>query len=185
MTQINNHWAIFVSNTTNHQSFIQQLLQGHAAEPFIAFNTQKGLLFSTITLKAFIEEEDRHEHTDVLKNTTRTLKSMSSGERKKALLAYLLSQQPDFIILDNPFDNLDVTSQQMLRNELTNIAHQTAIIQVASRKLDKLEFISNTYTLNDAATKPNIHFTGSIPPPLKHYEIATGTLVEFKNVTVK
>jgi len=180
-----NHWAIFVSNTTNHQGFIQQLLQGHAAEPFTAFNTQKGLLFSTITLNAFIEEEDRHEHTDVLKNTTRTLKSMSSGERKKALLAYLLSQQPDFIILDNPFDNLDVASQQMLRNELKNIAHQTAIIQVATRKLDKLDFITNTYTLNDAATKQTTHFTGSIPPPLKHYEIATDTLVEFKNVTVK
>jgi hypothetical protein len=85
-----NHWAIFINNTTNHQSFIQQLLQGKAAEPFTDFNTQKGLLFSTIILNAFIEEEDRHEHTDVLKNTTRKLKSMSSGERKKALLAYLL-----------------------------------------------------------------------------------------------
>jgi molybdate transport system ATP-binding protein len=184
-TTLINHWAIFVNNTTNHQSFIQQLLQGHAAEPFTAFNTQKGLLFSTITLNAFIEEEDRHEHTDVLKNTTRTLKSMSSGERKKALLAYLLSQQPDFIILDNPFDNLDVASQQMLRDELTAIAHQIAIIQVATRKLDKLAFITNTYTLNDASTKQTKHFTGSIPPPLKHYEIDTDILVAFKNVTVK
>ncbi|MDI9364135.1 MAG: ATP-binding cassette domain-containing protein [Flavobacterium sp.] len=180
-----NHWVIFANNTTNHQSFIQQLLQGHAAEPFTAFNTQKGLLFSTITLNAFIEEEDRHEHTDVLKNTTRTLKSMSSGERKKALLAYLLSQQPNFIILDNPFDNLDVASQQILCNELTNIAHKTAIIQVATRKLEKLDFIANTYTLNNVTTKQTTHFTGSIPPPLKHYEIDADTLVEFKNVTVK
>ncbi len=180
-----NHWAIFISNTTNHQTFIQQLLHGHAAEPFTAFNTLKGLLFSTITLNAFMAEEDRHEHTDVLKNTNRTLKSMSSGERKKALLTYLLSQQPDFIILDNPFDNLDVASQQMLREELTTIAHQTAIIQVATRKQDKLNFIFTTFYLDNAESNSFTLLNGNIPPPLKHYQIDTDTLVEFKNVTVK
>ena len=180
----NNHWAIFLSNTTNYQTLVEQLLQGRATEPFTAFNTQKGLLFSSIILNAFIADEDRHDYSDVLTNTSRTLKSMSSGERKKALLIYLLSQQPDFIILDNPFDNLDMASQHSLHEALSAIAHQLSIIQLATRKLDKLPFITNTYALDDKTISDSWHFTGNIPPPIKHYQIETDILVDFRNVTV-
>lgn len=184
----NNHWAVFLSNNTNTQIIINQLLQGKATKPFTDFNHLKGVLFSTITLNEFIEEEAKHEHTDVLKNTSRTLKSMSSGERKKALLAYLLSQQPDFIILDNPFDNLDMASQKLLLDELTQIATNTAFIQLINRKSDKLSFITNTVTIvgeTNNINNKNYSFSHSIPPPIKEYQIDGKELVSFKNVTVK
>ncbi len=183
-----NHWAVFLSNNINTQTFIHQVLQGNATEPFTDFNNLKGVLFSTITLNEFIEEEAKHEHTDVLKNTSRTLKSMSSGERKKALLAYLLLQQPDFIILDNPFDNLDIASQQLLLDELTQIGTHTAFIQLINRKSDQLSFITNAVTIGsetNGITNNSFTFSGSIPPPIKHYQIDTKELVSFKNVTVK
>ncbi|MBC7494754.1 MAG: ATP-binding cassette domain-containing protein [Flavobacterium sp.] len=183
-----NHWAVFLSNNSNTQILINQLLECKATKPFTGFNRLKGVLFSTITLNEFIEEEAKHEHSLVLKNTSRTLKSMSSGERKKALLAYLLSQQPDFIILDNPFDNLDIASQKLLLDELTQIGIYTAFIQLINRKNDQLSFIKNTLTIgsqtNDISSNSYL-FSGSIPPPIKHYKIDTTTLVEFKNVTIK
>ena len=183
-----NHWAVFLSNNSNSQILINQLLECKATKPFTGFNHLKGVLFSNITLNGFIEEEAKHEHSPVLENTSRTLKSMSSGERKKALLAYLLLQQPDFIILDNPFDNLDIASQKLLLEELTKIAAHTAFIQLINRKNDQLPFITNTITIDgekNGITNNNYSFSGSIPPPIKHYKIDTTTLVVFKNVTVK
>ncbi len=191
MTTIN-HWAVFLSNNVNTQLFIQQLLQGKAKEPFADFNGFKGCLFSTITLNDFIEEEAKHEHTEVLKNTSRTLKSMSSGERKKALLAYLLLQQPDFIILDNPFDNLDINLQQILLDELATISAHIAFVQLINRRNDQLPFITNAVTINidgdiikDTIQTISHKFSGNIPQPIKQYEINTNELVAFKNVTVK
>ena len=183
-----NHWAVFLSNNSNSQILINQLLECKATKPFTGFNHLKGVLFSNITLNGFIEEEAKHEHSPVLENTSRTLKSMSSGERKKALLAYLLLQQPDFIILDNPFDNLDIASQKLLLEELTKIATHTAFIQLINRKNDQLPFITNTITIDgekNGITNNNYSFSGSIPPPIKHYKIDTTILVAFKNVTVK
>ena len=183
-----NHWAVFLSNNSNSQILINQLLECKATKLFTGFNHLKGVLFSNITLNGFIEEEAKHEHSPVLENTSRTLKSMSSGERKKALLAYLLLQQPDFIILDNPFDNLDIASQKLLLEELTKIAAHTAFIQLINRKNDQLPFITNTITIDgekNGITNNNYSFSGSIPPPIKHYKIDTTTLVVFKNVTVK
>ena len=183
-----NHWAIFLSNNSHSHVLVQQLLFGKANTPFTDFNGLKGVLFSTITLQEFIEEEAKHQHTDILKNTSRTLQSMSSGERKKALLAYLLLQQPDFIILDNPFDNLDFDSQQILLQQLLIISQHTAIIQLINRKSDQLSFITNAININDnldAKPSNNDIFSGSIPPPLKQYTIDGNTLIEFKSVTVK
>ena len=183
-----NHWAIFLSNNSHSHVLVQQLLFGKANAPFTYFNGLKGVLFSTITLQEFIEEEAKHQHTDILKNTSRTLQSMSSGERKKALLAYLLLQQPDFIILDNPFDNLDFDSQQILLQQLLIISQHTAIIQLINRKSDQLSFITNAININDnldAKPSNNDIFSGSIPPPLKQYTNDGNTLIEFKSVTVK
>jgi molybdate transport system ATP-binding protein len=183
-----NHWAVFLTNNSHSQVLVQQLLSNNAKAPFTDYNGLKGVLFSTISLQEFIEEEAKHQHTEVLKNSSRTLQSMSSGERKKALLVYLLAQQPDYIILDNPFDNLDLASQQLLLQNLIAISLHTAIIQLINRKADQLPFITNTITFsanNDAITSNHAAFSGSIPPPIKQFAIEKTTLIEFKNVTVK
>ena len=65
------------------------------------------MLFSLITLNEFIVEDELHEEWLLTKEYQRGIRKLSSGEQKKALLSYLLTQKPDFIILDNPFDNLD------------------------------------------------------------------------------
>ncbi|MBC7652024.1 MAG: ATP-binding cassette domain-containing protein, partial [Deinococcales bacterium] len=183
-----NHLAIFLSNNSHSQLLVHQLLSGNTKAPFEAINGLKGVLFSTITLQAFIEEEAKHKYTDIVKNTQQTLQSMSSGERKKALLAYLLLQQPTFIILENPFDNLDMVSQQSLLQNLIAISHNITVIQLVSRKADLLPFITNTINLNhNIPTILNNYeaFIGNIPPPLKQYNSSTTNLVAFKNVTVK
>ncbi len=196
-----NHWAVFLSNDADIALFAQQIITGKAVEPFTAFHDQKGILFSPILLNDLIEEESRRDYSEITKNSNRQLKSLSSGEQKKALLTYVLSQEPDFIILDNPFDNLDKSSQQSLKKMLVEIAEHTSLIQLINRKKDLLPFINNAVVLeenntlnfvNDIATFVNQQnddarniYSKKVPEPIHHFDIDTTTLIQFKNVSVQ
>ncbi|MDE3235634.1 MAG: ATP-binding cassette domain-containing protein [Bacteroidota bacterium] len=194
-----NHWAVFLSNDTDTKPFVKDILEGKAAPPFNAFNHLKGALFSNITLTELIEEEARRDFSEVTKNSNRQLSSLSSGEQKKALLAFLLAQQPDYIILDNPFDNLDKESQQSLKQALTQLAEQVSFIQLITRRVDHLSFIGQAVQLeinNTLIPIANIstyiqeqHHTAAalskaIPPPIHPYKISSKELIKFTNVSV-
>lgn len=190
-----NHWAVFLSNNANSNLFTQQILQAKAVEPFTAFNSKKGLLFSSSVLKELIEEEAKHEFSEITKYAHRALQSLSSGEQKKVLLQHLLAQQPHFIILDNPFDNLDIASQAALKISLTEAANHIAFIQLVHRKKDTLSFINNTITLiennvliheiEQDNSSANNKFNATIPPPIHPYILENNELINFNNVTVK
>lgn len=196
-----NHWAVFISNNTNSELFAEQILIGKAAAPFNGFNDQKGVLFSNSLLNQLLEEEAKRDFSEVTKHIHRQLRSLSSGEQKKALLDYLLVQKPDFIILDNPFDNLDKTAQYSLQFMLAEIAEHTTLIQLISRKKDLLSFINNAVSLendNKVTQLSNIsvfleknngeeHFTfvRPIPPPIHHYMMDSNELIFFNKVSVK
>ncbi|MCK5442525.1 MAG: ATP-binding cassette domain-containing protein, partial [Maribacter sp.] len=134
--------------------------------------------------------------TEVTKETTQSLQSMSSGEQKKALLKHLLTTDPDYLILDNPFDNLDKDSQAQLKQLLTNVAKDIVLIQIISRKDDLLPFITHYSDLlhrelssrsefkTIVAEESPVNFKGFIPPPLQHIEFEYDTLIELKKVNV-
>ena len=194
-----NHWAVFLSNNANKHSFVHQLINGKANGHFEVFNLLKGVLFSSITLNEFIEEEARHEEWVVSKQYNRGIRNLSSGEQKKALLTYLLAQNPDFIILDNPFDNLDIAGQASLLKQISELSETVSVIQLINRNRDLMPFINNAVRIeeerildiDDIETYLSNHKTDSllldnktVPPPIKEYVLDNLELVCFKNVTV-
>ena len=194
-----NHWAVFLSNNANKNSFGHQLINGKAKGHFSIFNSLKGVLFSSISLNEFIEEEARHEEWVVSKQYNRGIRNLSSGEQKKALLSYLLTQNPDFIVLDNPFDNLDVAAQASLLKKITELSATVSVIQLINRNRDLLPFINNAVgieeekvlDIDDIKTYLENHANDSflsenknVPPPIKEYVLDNDELVCFKNVTV-
>ena len=196
-----NHWVVFLSNKADKNIFIQQLLNKKATGQFAFFNALNGVLFSAIAIKALIEEEELHEHVEVATTTNRHLRYLSGGEQKKALLSYLLLQKPGFIIADNPFDNLDIASQESLLEMLQQIAAGIPIIQMINRTKDWLPFIKNAVSINDEniivyehdiagfiarQQVNNISVEGrTIPPSDQHYGIVTNPLIQFNNVSVQ
>lgn len=198
--EITKHWAIFLSNSANKQVFIQQLLSQKAKDIFAELNSLEGMLFSSLTVNEYIDEENRHGFTVVTKHLNRSLKSMSSGEQKKALLNYLVSQKPDYLILDNPFDNLDVEAQASLLAMLCEISSHTSLIQLVNRERDLLPFIKTVISIEqnnqlvlheDLPTfleayrnTQTYSFSGEIPPPIKHYDLASPELIKFNKVDV-
>jgi len=195
------HIAIFTTDKANKNLFTQQLLTGKGIGSFAAFNQLSGQLFSKLTLDELIDEELRHEHLEVAKAQNRLLQSLSDGEQKKALLSYLLAQQPGYIILDNPFDNLDKASQAALLIMLEQVASATIIIQLVNRSRDLLPFITEAFCLelNQSLTEignipayvekrnkeSSYVFHGTVPSPIHTYTIPEGPLVKFNNVSVQ
>ncbi|STI18962.1 putative molybdenum transport ATP-binding protein (photorepair protein PhrA) [Escherichia coli] len=56
----------------------------------------------------------------------RRFKYLSTGETRKTLLCQALMSEPDLLILDEPFDGLDVASRQQLAERLASL-HQSGI----------------------------------------------------------
>ncbi|WP_086476281.1 ATP-binding cassette domain-containing protein [Arenibacter amylolyticus] len=188
------HWAIFTNNNSKKDPFIQQLMKGKFPEPLSTLSEREGALFSKISLEKLIQEEDRHDIKIINKDTEQRLSTMSSGEQKKTLLKYLLQLDPGFLILDNPFDNLDAESQQALRARLQEVSKTTSIIQLLSRKGDLLPFCEQHLTL-DVSTlqplentaienQPKALFNGQIPLPFQSNPYQDPILVECKNISV-
>lgn len=144
-----------------------------------------------------MDEEDRHGTQIITQGIEQPLRTMSSGEQKKALLHHLFQEDSDFIVLDNPFDNLDTDSQKMLANTLEDRSKQTIFVQIVSRKDDLLPFIQNFTSLNEDQLSIHknlnsifqsinkVSFAGSIPSELKPIGYQHDILIQLKNVTVK
>ncbi|MEO0527838.1 MAG: ATP-binding cassette domain-containing protein [Bacteroidota bacterium] len=192
------HWGVFINNQSDKKYFINGLLTDTVFHGFETLASLKGALFSKIALNTFILEEERHDRKIITSSTPQTLRSMSSGEQKKALLGYLLKKDPDFLILDNPFDNLDIDSQKDLHNLLFTVSQRTSIVQLISRKEDKLPFISHsvqlegrsirkhdvTYTTSSQKIGTNGMFKKPIPRSSKVFDHNIDALIKFKDVTV-
>jgi molybdate transport system ATP-binding protein len=194
----NNHWAVFVSKNANKDLFIQQLLEKKIEGELVEFNDKAAMLMSDLSIIDLINEEEIHDRVEVDKINNKKLRSMSSGEQKKALLAYCLSKNPDCIILDNPFDNLDIASQASLGSLLKDAGEHAALIQIINRKTDVLPFITNAVSIDDKnkityqsveeyltrQKNESIFFPNNVPKPLHDYEIKSESLVVFNKVNV-
>ena len=193
------HWAIAINNSSKKLQLLEWLTSGPLPPEFEELKGLQGALFSKLELTRFMDEEERHESKAITKDTPQSLKSMSSGEQKKALLKYILSSHPDFIVLDNPFDNLDVESQVQLAQSLQSISEHTRLIQIVSRKIDLLPFISHFVSLDGDILRThgsvseldkffnvpiNPVFQGNIPKALNIIPIDGEVLIALKNISV-
>lgn len=191
------HWAVFINNESHKSAFIRAVLNGQPPKALNAFKDRNGSLFSKIAIERFIDEEDRHGNKIITKDHEQSLRSMSSGEQKKALLHYLLAKQPEFMILDNPFDNLDIDSQEKLTLTLAAESIRTVFVLLISRRVDLLPFIMNYAILDKLELKvqndlnsigPQLMaepFSGKIPEPPQKWKYTTNELITLQNINVR
>ncbi|QIA08415.1 ATP-binding cassette domain-containing protein [Draconibacterium halophilum] len=135
------HIALNGDDLAMNSPFIKKLLKGECRDYFPELRGKRGVLFSNTTLTRFIEEEFKHDNFELTKKYGRSIRTLSSGEQKKVLLEFLIGTKPGFIVLDNPFDALDVASVKHLKARLETIAREMMVIQVFKRKNDLLPFI--------------------------------------------
>ncbi len=194
MLETMNHWAILVDNDSDKASFIHTIQNPNEDSHFKHLKSKSGQVFSPVTLQRLMDEEERHDKK-IIHGTDQPLKTMSSGEQKQALFFHLMASQPDYIILDNLFDNLDQDFQQELARILMAHSKDICFIQLASRKMDIFPFINNYGSLSGSHFKrisktdlskfqEDDSFDGKIPSPLEPIVASDDTLIQFHNVSV-
>jgi molybdate transport system ATP-binding protein len=186
------HCAVLIDNKSQKKGLIHAILRNENSY-FKFLGTKKGALFSPVMLSQLIDEEERHDQKIVHRG--QSLRTMSSGEQKKALLRHILESKPDYIILDNPFDSLDHGFQKELKNLLLEVSGDFIFIQLVSRITDILPFINQFTRLNGdrldpiggmpTFIKPQSDFlNGKIPAAIVPIRIDNELLIAFKNVSV-
>jgi len=81
----------------------------------------------------------------------RGFRKLSSGESRKLMLIRALTSQPQLLVLDEPFEGLDVNACVYLQQLLKQIAQHTTIVMVLNRLDEIPEFISHIGYVNHAA----------------------------------
>lgn len=186
------HKAYYISNTEDKKQLIKNITTGIW---FDDLNHLNGAIFSEFALNFFIEEELRYGHFNVQTSTKNSLKNSSEGERKRALLNHILQSNPDYIVLENAFDCLDIESQSKIESTLTKLSETTTIIQIASRKREILGFIDNVYILEkgkpklylaslDADNFDNKYFTKDLPQCYDTEWQTFSLLIKLNNVSL-
>lgn len=188
------HWDILLSNQVNKKAFIDTILNGEAKGNLVVFNNQKGILFSDIAIEKFIEKEFQYDSVEASTDTQRQLRTFSSGERKKEFLKYCISQNPDFIIFDNPFDHLDQASRVILAASLKDLVEDISIIQLVNRFTDVLSFVPNKAQIKDNSyelhpiSKTESHFktlnAAAIPKGAETQSFHESVLIQLEDVSV-
>ncbi len=186
---LNHHFAIYISNNDNKVELIEKIISGDINSIFLGVN---GAVFSEVTLNKFIDEEQRHGRFDVVTETKNSLQNSSEGERRKALLQHIISKQPDYLIVDNVFGNLDTTSRVTIQKTLSELSTHITIIQITNRISDILSFIEVVYQLKDdnvilfekPENKQYKSFVNDLPQSYNPITLEINPLVKFKDVSV-
>ncbi|WP_406683545.1 ATP-binding cassette domain-containing protein [Seonamhaeicola sp. MEBiC1930] len=186
------HIAIYISNKDDKKSLISRILQGKVVNEL---SDLKGALFSEITINKFIEEEKRHGIVDVATANNKSLTTSSEGERKKALIKHIVSTEPEYLIADNIFGNLDVEAQYQMASIIKTLSKTIPIVQIANRKGEILSFIDKVYKpkgksieiisdFENLITKSSKLFIQDLPKPYKEVSANSSSLVKFNKVSV-
>jgi len=194
------HWAIFAPGFSMNSFLMQNLLKGKPPQELKELQGKRGALYSTSTLERFMREEALHDDFTLTEKEHRSIQTFSSGEQRKALLNHLLSSNPDFLVLDNVFDMLDVKSIEKLTEQLTELSAKLPIIQIIKRKDSVLHFIKKairiekekicfagsveTY-LNTFQVENSFRLNGMLPPSLGDQVLLSNPIIKFTNVCVE
>jgi molybdate transport system ATP-binding protein len=86
---------------------------------------------------------------------------LSTGEARKVLLLRVLLQPPSLIILDDPFDGLDVSACAELSRALVDVAERRAVVVVGGFQPDQLPFASKAVASVVVVERHELTFRGS------------------------
>jgi molybdate transport system ATP-binding protein len=139
--------GLYLSNTSNKNYILKQLMANNFLRQ-VDLSALHGVLFSSITIDRFIEDELRHDHFPIQTDENSSLSTMSSGQQKRALLMYLIAQKPQYMVLDDVYSNIDKKTQEFITGELSQLSTSTLLIQLFFRKRDLLPCIDTVYTIN-------------------------------------
>lgn len=193
MTTQENSFNINLSSALDRKILMELFHSKRYMAPFEFLNGKRVMVISPLSISKFIDEELIHDNIEIFKQSGQLLHSMSSGERKQAFLQFCVTQNPDCIVLDHFYDNLDIQARSKFEHLLKDHINSISIINVYSRETDQLSFINKklyfqagelaeTGSISDK--RPTALNLTPIPSSSKHQDTDTNCLVKFKDVSI-
>ena len=79
---------------------------------------------------------------------------LSGGEKQRLAIARALSNNPNFLIMDEPTGNLDNKTSKLIQNLITNISQSQNIgIILATHDLNFANMMNTVYEISDGGLK--------------------------------
>ena len=134
----------------------------------------------------------------------RRLQTLSGGEKQKAMLACLFALQPKWLLLDEPFANVDEASAKELTQKILQLHHQNVSVLVVDHLLDhwlpiadEIRFMSTGSEMDPKGFPPSeippevLTEKGILAPacpsrlPLQNTEMPSSqTILELRDLTI-
>jgi len=112
---------------------------------------------------------------------------LSGGQKQKVAIARALINNPDILILDEPFSNLDYKTSLELQDVLLNIHEQRDIAMLlVSHEIDHILYLSDVvYVLKGKPATFSISFKIDIARPRSRQIVFSDTFIELRKKILK
>ena len=87
--------------------------------------------------------------TGILEYKDRGLKTLSGGERQKVYFAFMLAQQTDIMVLDEPTTYLDIEKQFEILDMIKLMSHKKTVVMVLHDICHGLKYADNVIIMNE------------------------------------
>lgn len=100
---------------------------------------------------------------------------LSTGEGRKVLLLRAVLRNPPLLVLDEPFDGLDVAAREELAHAIEHVAEGIPVVVVGAMRGDQLPFNPERVTEVNVLDQQHVVFTGSVEAWRARGEVAGET----------
>ena len=138
---LSEHWKSYTGSYIS-ENFLLDFLTPDEYFKFIAELNK----VNTTDLNTFLSGYDDLFNGEI-RGVKKYIRDLSKGNQKKAGIVASLIGDPDVIILDEPFANLDPTTQIRLRNILSDLKSADKTILVSSHDLSQVTEVSDRIVL--------------------------------------
>jgi zinc/manganese transport system ATP-binding protein len=123
------------------------LLQNFAFDPLTPFTVEEVVLMGRFGKIGLFRKPGKEDHEAVRKAlrllgiedlATRPIGQLSGGQQQKVLLAQNLARNPEVLLLDEPFSNLDMFARESINDLLTRLVTSGISVVIVSHAFDDL-----------------------------------------------
>lgn len=135
------------------------VIQNFAFDPLTPFSVEQVVLMGRYGLLGWLKRPDEKDHGAVASALhrlgiedlgSRPIGKLSGGQQQKVLIAQSLVRNPEILLLDEPFSNLDLCSRDFISNVLVDTVKSGCTVIMVSHAFDGLpDYLVRIVALND------------------------------------
>jgi zinc/manganese transport system ATP-binding protein len=123
------------------------VIQNFSFDPLTPFTVREVVMMGRYGKLGYFKRPDRHDAElaeaamktlEIEEFADRPIGTLSGGQQQKVLIAQNLAKEPEILLLDEPYSNLDLHSREYISNVLADLAKKGIAVVVVSHAFDGL-----------------------------------------------